>query len=103
MSILKWKIRFEGVLEKETACLADLSCTTIDAFVVRLLSDYVKCLPHLEFSGLRGTVATRVAVNERRYIGSAKLRKIQSIAPIVQPPTINYPCFRIFQRLPSGR
>jgi hypothetical protein len=26
-------------------------------------------------------VATRVALNERRYFGSAKLREIQSIAP----------------------
>jgi hypothetical protein len=32
---------------------------------------------------LRWAVATRVALNERRYIGSAKLREIQSIAPIV--------------------
>jgi hypothetical protein len=83
MSILKWKIRFKGILERKPHVLLIFHVSTIDAFVVRLLN--VLCqMPYTSWSsGLRWAVATRVALNERRYIGSAKLREIQSIAPIV--------------------
>jgi hypothetical protein len=82
MPILKWKIRFKGVLEREPHVLLIFHVSTIDAFVVRLLNVlcqmlYTSCsLPACD--GL-----WRRACHERRYIGSAKLREIQSIAPIV--------------------
>ena len=44
-------------------------------------------------------MATRVALNERRYVGSAKLRTIQSIAPIGSTPTINLSGSRISEKL----
>lgn len=83
MSILKWKIRFKGILERKPHVLLIFHVSTIDAFVVRLLN--VLCqMPYTSWSsGLRWAVATRVALNERRYIGSAKLSEVQSIAPIV--------------------
>ena len=38
MSILKWKIRFKGILERKPHALLIFHVSTIDAFVVRLLN-----------------------------------------------------------------
>jgi hypothetical protein len=81
MSILKWKIRFKGILERKPHVLLIFHVPTIDAFVVRLLTVLCQMAYTSWSSGWRWAVATRVALNKRRYIGSAKLREIQSIAP----------------------
>ena len=38
MSILKWKIRFKGILDRELRVLLIFHVSAIDAFVVRLLN-----------------------------------------------------------------
>ena len=77
--MLKCKIRFNGILEREPHVLLIFHVSAIDAFVVRLLN--VLCqMPYTSWLAM-GCGDARG--HERRYIGSAKLREIQSIAPIV--------------------
>ena len=50
MSVLKWKIRFKGILERKPCALLIFHVSTIDAFVVRLLNALCQmpdtsCLP----------------------------------------------------------
>jgi hypothetical protein len=79
MSILKWKIRFKGILERKPDALLIYNRCLCRAPTKRIMSNALPILSLLACEGLW----RRVALNERRYIGSAKLREIQSIAPIL--------------------